>query len=221
MPEDAHPALPPDSEALARFLTLGMSLNYQRNSYALWRACAVAHGDPRTGWVFDPQAAADADLADLGEALLRHRVALQPNKHPQIWRANARGLVRHADGQVREMFVRCGHAIPEILAFIQARRADFPYLCGPKIGNYWLYVMSQYMAWPLTGRDALSIAPDRHVIAASRQLGLLAADAPARPLELAETWRGVLADTPLSPIDLHTPLWLWSRLGCPPIEVGS
>ncbi len=52
------------------------------------------------------------------------------------------------------------------------RRASFPYLCGPKIANYWLYVMSRYMDWPTSGRERLSVAPDRHVIAASERLGL-------------------------------------------------
>jgi len=63
-------------------------------------------------------------------------------------------------------------------------------LSDAKIGNDWLYVISQHMAWPTTGREALSVAPDRHVVAASN-------------------------GSDLSPIDPHTPLWLWRRAGFP------
>jgi hypothetical protein len=82
MPEDAHPPLDPASEALARYFTLGMTLNYQRSSYVLWKACTAAFDDPETGWVFDPAAVAASAETDLREALLKHRVALQPTRHP-------------------------------------------------------------------------------------------------------------------------------------------
>jgi hypothetical protein len=71
MPEDAHPPLERTSESLARYFTLGMALNYQRSSYALWRACTAAFEDPQTAWVFDPASAAAAEPGLLREALLK------------------------------------------------------------------------------------------------------------------------------------------------------
>jgi hypothetical protein len=218
MPEDAHPALPSDSDRLAAYFTLGMALNYQRNSYALWRACTVAHDDPASAWVFDPLVVAEREPADLAAALLRHRVALQPNRHPAIWRRNAEGLARHAGGSVRTLFRTQSDDLGAVRAFLAAHKPEFPYLCGPKIANYWLYVMSSYMAWPLTGRAALSVAPDRHVVAGAIRLGLVSAHvtpASGMPLLVAERFAELLAGTELSPIDLHTPLWLWSRAGFP------
>jgi hypothetical protein len=219
MPEDAHPDLPRDSEVLATFLTLGMCLNYKRNSYTLWRSCAAAFDDPKANWVFDPDAVSAAAPSDLQAALLKHRVALQPNRHPQIWRRNAQSLLEA--GGVRAIFQTCGHDLAEVRAFIVGRRPNFPYLAGPKIVNYWLYVVSQYLTWPMVGRERLSVAPDRHVIAASRQLGLIPPGDDldsALALTVAEQWRALLDETELSPIDLHTPLWLWSRLGFPALE---
>jgi hypothetical protein len=105
--------------------------------------------------------------------------------------------------------------------FVTARRGDFPYLCGPKIVNYWLYVLSQHLTRPLTGRERLTVAPDRHVIEASRHLGLVpmaGSVSHAAPQAVAESWRELLEGTELSPIDLHTPLWLWNRLGRPDLE---
>lgn len=53
-----------------------------------------------------------------------------------------------------------------------------------------------------------------HVIQASVRLGIIsmeeAAGANARKLT-AGRWQELLAGTDLVPIDVHTPLWLWSR----------
>ncbi len=220
MPEDVHPHLPDDGESLARYFTFGMALNYQRDSYALWRACTATFEDRETAWVFDPVAASAAPIGEVASALSKHRVALQPMRHPHIWRRNATGVVAQGEGAVRNLFACNGFDIAKVRAFVIQRRQQFPFLCGPKIVNYWLYVMSQYMEryadWPIENRAALSIAPDRHVIEASVRLGLIKEAAPAEVV--AECWRLLLLETEFDPIDLHTPLWLWGRDGFRPFE---
>jgi hypothetical protein len=216
MPEDARPPLDPSSEALARYFTLGMALNYQRSSYALWKACTATFEDAETGWVFDPAAAAGARHDDLRAALLKHRVALQPTRHPEIWRRNAGGLMRHAGGSVRTLLESRGWDISAVKVLLAAEKSSFPYLSGPKISNYWLYVLCTYMNWPLANREALTVAPDTHVVAASRRLGLVPAaglDGPLLVSRVADAWRRILDGSGYAPIDLHTPLWLWSRGG--------
>lgn len=68
----------------------------------------------------------------------------------------------------------------------------------------------------MQNRRHISVAPDTHVIQASVRLGLMgqneAQSGGAR--EKAEAlWRMLLQNEPLCPIDVHTPLWLWSRGG--------
>lgn len=220
MPEDVHPPLPADSDELALYFTLGMTLNYQRNSYALWRACTAAYEDPQTRWVFDASAAAVAEPSRLSEALTRHRVALQPNRHPQIWQQNARGLVSHASGSVKSLFAGVQYDLGAVKGILADQKKSFPYLSGPKISNYWLYVISTYMDWPTTNRASLTVAPDTHVISASIRLGLVA-DSPNPSVlteAVAQGWSKVLENTGLLPIDIHTPLWLWSRAGFPNLD---
>jgi hypothetical protein len=221
MPEDAHPPLPSGSEDLALYFTLGMTLNYQRNSYSLWKACTSTYHDPTTRWVFDVNSVQSATFKSLAEALGRYRVALQPNKHPEIWRRNAEGLVKHYRGSVGELFRTNDYDLQKIRDALVLRKSDFPYLCGPKISNYWLYVMSSYMEWPIVNREALTIAPDTHVIAASARLGLVGfgeADGTKLALLVASRWKHVLSGSRLQPIDMHTPLWLWSRAGFPRLD---
>ncbi|HZC17751.1 MAG TPA: hypothetical protein VE309_13415 [Caulobacteraceae bacterium] len=216
MPEDAHPALDPSSEALARYFTLGMALNYQRSSYSLWKACTTAFEDAETAWVFDPELVAETTEEALRAALLKHRVALQPARHPAIWRRNAEGLVRHAGGSVRMLLESRDWDISAVKGLLAAEKPSFPYLSGPKISNYWLYVLCSYMSWPLANRQALTVAPDTHVVAASRRLGLVAQaglDGPLLVSRVADAWRRILDGSGYAPIDMHTPLWLWSRGG--------
>ena len=220
MPEDVHPPLPEDSAELLHYLTLGMCLNYQRNSYKLWEACTQTYNDPITKWVFDPTNVAKISIDDLRHDLLQYKVALQPNKHPDNWKRVSTGIVEHAGGDARNLLRDNDYDIAQIREYIQTNRKSFPYLAGNKICNYWLYVLTQYTDFNLKNRLALSIAPDTHVVQASVKLGLLdSVDqiTPAVQEACSTAWDRVLENSDLVPIDVHTPLWLWSRAGYPGI----
>lgn len=216
MPEDVHPDIPPDSKELAHYFTLGMALNYQRNSYSLWRSCTAAWTDETRRWIFDPQEAATRSIDDLREALVLHRVALQPNNHVKIWRTISQTLAATYGGDVRKLFEENDCRISLIKDAISREKKGFPYLAGTKICNYWLYVMLSYTQLGLTEKSALNVAPDTHVINASAILGVITDEEKERPDArdmVADRWKELLSDTGLDPIDIHTPLWLWSRAG--------
>ena len=216
MPEDVHPKLARNSDVLLHYLTLGMCLNYQRNSYALWVACTRAYDDEDICWVFEPQKVVDCDVETLRAALLKYKVALQPNKHIDNWRRVCGGMVKYGAGNMRDILAQNDFDIAKIREFIQTNRKDFPYLAGDKICNYWLFVLLQYTDYPLHNRKALTIAPDTHIMQASVRLGLLseaeAASGNGQTL-CAAAWAALLDGSELLPIDMHTPLWLWSRSG--------
>ncbi|WP_442600642.1 hypothetical protein [Paenibacillus sp. KN14-4R] len=217
MPEDANPGLPKGDALNYLYFTLPMALNYQRNSYTLWESALLAFQDPETCRIFDPAVVVQYQENELREKLIKHKVALQPNKHPATWMSICESIMKHFDGDIRNLFMQCEWNIPNILTYVQkTHKKSFPYLSGPKICNYWLYVMSNYTDAQLTGRDALSIAPDTHVIQASVRLGLIEEtqlNSSDIQSQVNQAWKDLLAGTELSLIDLHTPLWLWSRSG--------
>lgn len=58
------------------------------------------------------------------------------------------------------------------------------------------------------------VAPDTHVIQASTRLGVISEEEALQgnvQMIVADRWRELLAGTKWSPIDVHTPMWLWSR----------
>jgi hypothetical protein len=75
--------------------------------------------------------------------------------------------------------------------------------------------MSEYGEVELKNRSFIEIAPDTHVIQASIRLGLLSreeVDNFSRE-EISKIWRALLKGTDIDPIDVHSPLWFWSRGG--------
>ena len=214
MPEDSNPALDKNSVQNAHYFTLPMALNYQRNSYKLWESALKTYQDPETCFVFDPAQVVHTSFEDLQTALVKHKVALQKNKHVEIWQRLCATLHDHYQDNILNLFQKHAYNIQFILHDVQQdNKKSYPYLSGQKIANYWLYVMTNYTSLPFINRQALSVAPDTHIIQATVKLGLvdsIQADNPDRQA-IAHIWRTLLIDTDIAPIDIHTPLWLWSR----------
>ena len=55
MPEDSNPGLSQESLENYLYFTLPMALNYQRNSYELWKAANKTYQDKETRFVFFPK----------------------------------------------------------------------------------------------------------------------------------------------------------------------
>jgi len=220
MPEDALIGVVPE-EKLPDVITLCMALNYQRNSYTLWKSAAQAFTDPETNWVFDLSAASTAEPDELREALVAHKIALQHNKHPAIWHKIANSLQQ--SGGAQQLILDNDSSIAHLREYVQkTNKPNFPYLSGPKIFNYWLYVMEAYCNIKWVDREEITIAPDTHILQASVCLGIAPAsvlDGSAKSRDLvAQTWKELLHGSSLAPIDVHTPLWLWSRGGFIEVE---
>ncbi len=214
MPEDANPQLDPSSKENYLYFTLPMALNYQRNSYALWEGAKQTYCDPQIAACFSPEAVARMSMEVLQSGLIKYKVALQPNKQPEIWKTLCITLCDRFDGDIRNLMIRHGFRVESIKAAIAADKRAFPYLGGGKIVNYWLSVLERYTDARFVDRHNITVAPDTHVMKASIRLGV------AREEELsrhdirdviAGRWSDILAGTGLCPIDIHTPLWLWSR----------
>ena len=83
--------------------------------------------------------------------------------------------------------------------------------------------MSEYTDAKLEDRQCITVAPDTHVIQASEKLGLITLDEAEKPNireKVSSLWEEVFRETERCPIDIHTPLWLWSRGGFK-VKVGE
>lgn len=214
MPEDENPQLEKDLIANYMYFTLPMALNYQRNSYVLWECANRMYADKNARSVFDSKKVCTMQEELLREYLVKYKVALQPNKQPIIWKKLCETIEMKLDGDIRKLFVINDYSVKKIKEYIQKNKKDFPYLGGNKICNYWLYVLEQYTDIEFVDRENITVAPDTHVIQASQKLGIISEEeAKTSNVQtiLAKRWEELLKGTELKPIDVHTPMWLWSR----------
>lgn len=214
MPEDENPHLDKASKQNYMYFTLPMALNYQRNSYVLWECANRMYADECARIVFDSEAVCSMSEAVLQKYLVEYKVALQPNKQPVIWKRLCETIENNLEGDIRNLFILNDFSVAKIKEYIQINKKDFPYLGGNKICNYWLYVLEQYTDIKFVDRENITVAPDTHVIQASQKLGVISEEESQLSnvqIILAERWKELLKGTDLKPIDIHTPMWLWSR----------
>lgn len=217
MPEDANPHFEKDSLENYLYFTLPMALNYQRNSYTLWESALKAYNDEATRFIFDPKECLNRTFEEVQTALIKYRVALQKDKQTEIWLKLCETFVEFWDGDIRKIFLECDDDVDKIREFIQVtNKKKFPYLSGTKLCNYWLFVIYQYTDKVYKNLECLTVAPDTHVVKATHRLGLISDEefeSSNVQQIVIERWNGLLEGTEFRPIDIHTPLWLWSRNG--------
>lgn len=216
MPEDSNPGVGKmDKETRLAYFTLPMSLNYQRDSYKLWQAALKTFQDSETKDVFDIACVIKLDTDDLRKKLLKHRLALQPNKHINTWQTISNTVYKNW-GSLSNLIDNSEEDFLKIKNIMQKdHKKGFPYISGIKIFNYWSFVLKTYGGINLKNSQYIDIAPDTHITKCSVRLGVIT-DKDANSLtkeEISKRWRVILDGSDINPIDMHPPLWFWSRNG--------
>ena len=207
---EVNPGLDKSSRENFLYFTLPPCLNFQRNSPAMWQAALKTWNDRITNYLFFPEKIVKVSSQKIQNDLLKHKLSLQQNKHTQIWSTISQTLNEHFRNDPRAVMEAGNFDAQKILVLVQKdKKKLFPYLSGPKMANYWLYILSQYTDVKLSNMHYISIIPDTHVIQCSVKLGLV--DEKASSERVASVWQELLSGTTLNPIDIHPVLWNWSR----------
>ncbi len=216
MPEDTNPGfIDSQFEERLSYFTLPMALNYQRDSYKLWEAALKTFNDPETKFVFDVHTVSLKSEEEVRAALMKYKVALQPNKHVNTWRTIAKTIDENW-GSVENLITASNSDFLQLKQLIQVDyKKGFPYLSGPKIFNYWSFILSTYGGVQLKNRDQIDIAPDTHITQCSVRLAVITQDESISLSkdQISNRWREVLKGSGIDPIDMHSPFWFWSRNG--------
>ncbi len=216
MPEDSSPYFSiKENELCLAYFSLPMALNYQRKSYELWKSALKTYEDSETKAVFSVKSVSGMPKGELRHHLLKYKLALQPNKHIGTWQKISLTIYGNWGSFTRLIeTAKCDFfKLKEIVQ--KDFKKEFPYLSGPKIFNYWSFILNSYCNVNLENSQFIDIAPDTHIIKCSVLLGVITeteADTLSRE-EISEKWRITLKGTDINPIDMHPPLWFWSRNG--------
>ncbi|HLD55381.1 MAG TPA: hypothetical protein VJB35_03930 [Candidatus Nanoarchaeia archaeon] len=216
MPEDSNPRFKDDEMELRfAYFSLPMALNYQRNSYTLWESALKTYQDEETKNVFDVAKVSQMNFDKLQSYLLKYKLALQPNKHTTTWQTIAK-TINNNFGSFVNLIDKADTDYLKLKEIVQIKnKKGFPYLSGPKIFNYWSFILKEYGKTQLKNVEFIEIAPDTHVTQCSVKLGVIT-EKEAETLSkdaISNRWREVLKDSGIAPIEMHPPLWFWSRNG--------
>lgn len=207
---EVNPSLPKESRENYLYFTLPPCINFQRNSPAMWASALKTYEDPKTRYLFYPEEVAKRTRDQVQSDLLKYKLALQRNKHTDIWMAVSKAFHSHFQDDPRALLKRAGWDVVQIHKVIQQdMKKEFPYISGPKMANYWLYILSHYTDAKFKNMQAISIIPDTHVLQCSVKLGL--SDPKMTSLEVAEIWKELLSGEKIAPVEMHPVLWNWSR----------
>ncbi|WP_207231392.1 hypothetical protein [Methanofollis fontis] len=233
MPEDRPPAgVEVGSIEHILFLTLTVSIDYQRDAYALWESARHTHEDPETRYLFEPRALHETPQAQVFADLKKHGLSKKHSADTNIWRTVGISFFKKWGGDPRNFLADCGYDGPTVLRRLKEDRhpfngreaPDFPFLRGDKIGPLWLRMLRDNAGLDtLTHLERVPIPVDIHVARASLCLGVVRGTYEGRLEDIfeairqawAESVRGYEAgDRPMVALDIDEPLWHLSRAGC-------
>lgn len=207
---EVHPELKKNSRENYLYFTLPVAINFQRNSPALWKAAFETWNDEKTRYLFYPEQCVKQPIEKVQTDLLKHKLALQKNKHVYIWTSLQNTFYKYYESDPKYFFNEGNWDVVKVTDALQKTyKKRFPYLSGIKLSNYWVFILSKYTDARFSGMNELSIIPDTHIIQASKQLGIV--DSSATSVQVDEAWKKLLENTPYAPIDFHSMLWNWSR----------
>jgi len=215
---EVNPGLPKGSRDNYLYFILTCSLNFQRSSPKTWQSALATWKDKKTRFVFYPESVVDCDTQSLRQALMKYKLALQPNRHIEIWQRLSITFHTYFKDDPRNLFIKANYDAKEVLRIVQKdMKRDFPYLSGPKLSNYFMFILLEYsdLKSKLKNTHLISIIPDTHIMKATVKLGLVSEEE-VNPYKVEQVWRKLLEDTEYSPIDFHSILWNWSRNGFEP-----
>lgn len=207
---EVNPGLDPSSRENYIYFTFPCALNYQRNSPALWASALATYEDQETVFLFEPAEVIGRSFEEVQGAMRKHKLALKTNKDPKAWIALSSTFANNYASDPRQLVVESGNSIVRMMEIVQReKKKDFPYIGGPKLSNYWAFILTRFTDVSFEDPYELSIIPDVHVIRASKKLGLVGDN--AKPKDVDNAWRPILKELQIKPEDMHPALWLWSR----------
>lgn len=233
MPEEALPAgIERGSPEHVAFITLTVSIDYQRDAGALWDSSRRSFEDAETRYLFDFRALQNAPLDSVVKDMQRQKLSGKPQKDACIWRAVGTSFASKWFADPLAFLESCAWDSPRVLRrlesgkHLQAGRltADFPYLKGPKIGPLWLRMLRDNVGVDRLQRlEEVPIPVDVHVARATLAVGVVRGSYAGNLAGLfgavRDAWFQSVAglragQRAMVALDMDEPLWHLSRYGC-------
>lgn len=183
MPEDILPSgVNRGSLEHLLFITLTVSIDYQRDAVGMWKSSRESFADPETAWLYDLELLSASTPKQVIETMQKHGLSKKTKKDAHIWRTVGTTFFKKWEGDPRKFLDNCGWDAPTILErlkndthlYNQRDRNDYPYLRGDKIGPLWLRMLRDNVGLDqLKNLDKVPIPVDVHIARATAATGVV------------------------------------------------
>lgn len=233
MPEDILPeGIIKGSLPHIMFITLTVSIDYQRNAPALWSASRKTFEDRNTRYLFEPKTLYETPFRKIVEDMQKYKLSKRPQKDAYIWQTIGVTFYKKWDGDPQNFLQNCNWDAPTVLKRLKQDVhlyngrwvADYPYLRGNKIGPLWLRMLRDNVGIEkLKNLDKVPIPVDVHVARATLALGVVRGKFKGKLSdlfrEIRKAWfesvKGLkVQNRPIIALDVDAPLWHLSKYGC-------
>ena len=233
MPEDILPkGIIKGSLTHIMFITLTVSIDYQRDAPALWSASRKTFEDPNTRYLFDPKALHETPFRKIVEDMPKYKLSKKPQKDAYIWRTVGVTFYKKWNSDPRNFLQDCNWDALTVLKRLKKDVHlyngrwvhDYPYLRGDKIGPLWLRMLRDNVGIKkLKNLDKVPIPVDIHVARATLAIGVVRGKFNGSLNDLFgyvrkawfESVKGLnVKNRPMIALDVDEPLWHLSKYGC-------
>lgn len=185
MPEDITPnSVIRGSLDHILFITLTVSIDYQRDAPSLWESSRKTFDDPETRYLFDPKLLYETPSKKIGEDMQKYKLSKKPQKDANIWQTVGVTFYKKWRGDPRNFLQDCNWNSSLILRRLKDDKhiysgrqvSDYPYLRGPKIGPLWLRMLRDNVGIAqLENLENVPIPVDIHIARATLATGIVRA----------------------------------------------
>ena len=233
MPEDILPeGVKRGSLEHIFFITLTVSIDYQRDANLLWDVSRRSFEDTETRYLFDPEALHKTAPSKIAQDMKKHRLSKKAQKDPHIWKTVGVSFYKKWEGDPRHFLQNCQWDSLEVLARLKKEThlhngrtvPDYPFLRGNKIGPLWLRMLRDNVGISeLKNLERVPIPVDIHIARSSLATGVVRGQFRGRLSDLFDHVRQAwfqsveglsVHERPMISLDVDEPLWHLSKYGC-------
>lgn len=202
----------------AKFITLVVSIDYQKDADKLWNQAKEMFDSAETRWIFEPSTVIKKKFFELLD-VFDNKFTLTAFKDSLIWYKICLTLSKDfKDNPILILKVNDFDA-EKIRNYFEKNPKKFPYLKGPKIRPLWLRIINETIKGiDLKNLDKVSIPVDVHIANATYYLGLIdnyhgkVINKIRRDVQ--NIWDDICKKIEQIPLDFDEPLWILSHEGC-------
>lgn len=233
MPEDTIPfGVTRGSLEHILFLTLTVSIDYQRDAPAMWESSRKTFEDDDTAYLFEPRSLHATQPKKIISDMQKHGLSKKLSKDAHIWRTVGVSFYKKWSGDPRNFLADCGWDCPSILNRLRSDDhlyngravSDYPFLRGQKIAPLWLRMLRDNAGISnLENLHKVPIPVDIHVARATLSVGVVSGQFNGKIADLFESVREAWFESvkglqtkgrAMIALDVDEPLWHLSKYGC-------